>query len=93
DFSSASSMPVSGLEVDNVSVCGRSFRILRRRQDYFAACAGDLPVTSTGTVLWECSVLLSEYLGFASFLNYDVTDAATDVRSTSGNSADRDGSA
>ncbi|OLP90113.1 hypothetical protein AK812_SmicGene28333 [Symbiodinium microadriaticum] len=59
----------SGLEVENVSVCGSSFRILRRRTDFFAAVAGDLPLSSTGLVLWESAVLLAEYLGYGGFLS------------------------
>ncbi|CAJ1399279.1 unnamed protein product [Effrenium voratum] len=55
----------TGLEVEPVEVCGLSFRILRRRSDFFAAVAGDLPVSSTGLVLWECAILLAEYLGYA----------------------------
>ena len=31
----------------------RTRGILRRRSDFFAAVAGDLPVSSTGLVLWE----------------------------------------
>eukprot|EP00928_Gymnodinium_smaydae_P055720 TRINITY_DN39208_c0_g1_i1.p1 TRINITY_DN39208_c0_g1~~TRINITY_DN39208_c0_g1_i1.p1 ORF type:complete len:380 (-),score=88.38 TRINITY_DN39208_c0_g1_i1:84-1166(-) len=51
-------------EVDCVDVCGLSLRILRRRSDFFAACAGDLPILSTGLVLWECANLLADYLGY-----------------------------
>mmetsp|Transcript_13765 Transcript_13765/g.39333 ORF Transcript_13765/g.39333 Transcript_13765/m.39333 type:complete len:370 (+) Transcript_13765:42-1151(+) len=54
-----------GMEVESVSVCGLDLRVLRRRGDYYAACAGDLPIRSTGVVLWECGVLLADYLGYA----------------------------
>lgn len=53
--------------MEDVTVCGLSFRILRRRSDFFKAVAGDLPVSSTGLVLWECGLLLAEYLGYACF--------------------------
>mmetsp|Transcript_39268 Transcript_39268/g.73260 ORF Transcript_39268/g.73260 Transcript_39268/m.73260 type:complete len:336 (+) Transcript_39268:74-1081(+) len=59
----------SGLEIESVTVCGLSFRILRRRTDFFAAVAGDLPLSSTGVVLWESALLLAEYLGFGGFLS------------------------
>lgn len=58
-----------GLEVDPIKVCGLEMPVLRRRSDYFAACAGDLPIKSTGLVLWECGVLLADYLGFARWLH------------------------
>lgn len=48
-----------------VNVCGLVFRVLRRRSDFFAAVAGDLPIKSTGLVLWECALLLADYLGYA----------------------------
>lgn len=60
--------PDMGLEVDLIKVCGLDLRLLRRRSDYFAACAGDLPIKSTGLVLWECGVLLADYLGFARWI-------------------------
>eukprot|EP00401_Gymnodinium_catenatum_P068344 CAMPEP_0117545804 /NCGR_PEP_ID=MMETSP0784-20121206/46285_1 /TAXON_ID=39447 /ORGANISM="" /LENGTH=364 /DNA_ID=CAMNT_0005342665 /DNA_START=59 /DNA_END=1153 /DNA_ORIENTATION=- len=59
---------LAGLEVEIVNVCGLDLRILRRRADFFAACAGDLPIMSTGLVLWECANLLADYLGYARFL-------------------------
>merc|ERR1712216_901635 len=57
-----------GLEVETVKVCGLEFRVLRRKADFFAACAGDLPILSTGLVLWECGLLLADYLGYARWL-------------------------
>lgn len=57
-----------GLEVDFVSVCGLDLRVLRRRSDFFSAVAGDLPIMSTGLVLWECGMLLADYLGYARWL-------------------------
>lgn len=62
---------LSGLEVDIVVVCGLELRILRRRRDFFAACAGDLPIKSTGLVLWECGPLLADYLGYARWKQSD----------------------
>lgn len=64
----SSLMPSSAFELDSVTVCGLELRMLRRRHDFFAACAGDLPVRATGTVLWECGVLLADYLGYARWL-------------------------
>jgi len=58
-----------GYELDAVSVCGLSLSLFRRRSDFFAACAGDLPIMSTGVVLWECGVLLADYLGYARWVD------------------------
>eukprot|EP00439_Symbiodinium_sp_Y106_P009130 s274_g1.t1 len=73
----------SGLEVENVSVCGSSFRILRRRTDFFAAVAGDLPLSSTGLVLWESAVLLAEYLGYGGFLSCGLDRSQTTAHTNS----------
>lgn len=59
----------AGLEIEVVEVCGLSLRILRKRSDFFAACAGDLPIHSTGLVLWECANLLADYLGYGKWLS------------------------
>lgn len=59
-----------------MSVCGLDLRVLRHRGDYFSACAGDLPIQSTGTVLWECGVLLADYLGYARWIHSTGTLAA-----------------
>lgn len=58
-----------GLELEITRVCGLELRMLRRRSDYFAACAGDLPILSTGLVLWECGLLLADYLGYACWID------------------------
>mmetsp|Transcript_75699 Transcript_75699/g.244971 ORF Transcript_75699/g.244971 Transcript_75699/m.244971 type:complete len:373 (+) Transcript_75699:43-1161(+) len=64
-------------EVDSVSVCGLELCVQRRRTDYFAAVAGELPVEATGVVLWECGVLLADYLGYARWI-HSSPDAAAD---------------
>ena len=53
--------------MEDVTVCGLFFRMKRRRTDFFKAVAGDLPINSTGLVLWECGLLLAEYLTYACF--------------------------
>jgi len=57
------------MEAECVSVCGLDLCMVRRRGDYFAAVAGDLDVQATGVVLWECGLLLAEYLGYALWIN------------------------
>eukprot|EP00435_Cladocopium_sp_Y103_P017566 s3628_g4.t1 len=46
------------LELESVTVCGRRFRIHRRRSN------GTSAADATGLVLWECALLLAEYLGY-----------------------------
>eukprot|EP00929_Paragymnodinium_shiwhaense_P000180 TRINITY_DN100424_c0_g1_i1.p1 TRINITY_DN100424_c0_g1~~TRINITY_DN100424_c0_g1_i1.p1 ORF type:complete len:364 (+),score=56.05 TRINITY_DN100424_c0_g1_i1:81-1172(+) len=63
-----SSRTLAGMEAEVTKVCGLEIKMLRRSADYFAACAGDLPIKSTGLVLWECGLLLADYLGYARWL-------------------------
>lgn len=66
---------MAGLEVEINHVCGLDLPILRRKADFFAACAGDLPIRSTGLVLWECATLLADYLCYARWLNSSPSSA------------------
>lgn len=70
---------LASLEVDCVKVCGLRLPVLRRRTDYFAACAGDLPIKSTGLVLWECGLLLADYLGFARWVSFEKATQKADA--------------
>mmetsp|Transcript_3501 Transcript_3501/g.6693 ORF Transcript_3501/g.6693 Transcript_3501/m.6693 type:complete len:346 (+) Transcript_3501:66-1103(+) len=64
------------MEAECISVCGFDFFMLRRRRDYFAAVAGDLDIQATGVVLWECSLLLAEYMGYALWIHGGKTELA-----------------
>ncbi|CAL1140747.1 unnamed protein product [Cladocopium goreaui] len=55
------------LELESVTVCGRRFGIHRRRSNGIPAA------DATGLVLWECALLLAEYLGYG--LWRDTSDA------------------
>jgi len=65
-----------GMEAECVSVCGLELFMLRRRGDYFAAIAGDLDMQATGVVLWECGLLLAEYLGYTLWITGTKTELA-----------------
>lgn len=62
------------VETDVVRVCGLELRLRRKRDQYYAACAGNLPVKSTGVVLWECGLLLAEYLGYVLWVQGEVKE-------------------